>query len=382
MECTIGGTRRHLVDLALGQARAGESVGVVAAGLRDPGMLEDFELLRQGGVLVERLDMVRSIRPATDWKHARALRRLLAKHQPAIVHSHSSKAGVLARRASLATGIGKRVHTPHTMAFLFAELFSPLKRALFRRIETSLARTTDRMIAVSEGEAETLRASGVLDPARLRVVPNGIDARAYAQAEPLDLAELGLDPERPTMVLVGLVYAAKGHDLAIQALAGTGLASDTSPLDTWQLLCVGPGDGEPYRAAAQRLGVGERVVFSGARNDVPRILASVQALVLPSRWEGMPYVVLEAMASGLPVVAHPVDGARDVLGGSNERDARVGILTREIGVPALRAGLEELAQCTPAERKAMGERAREHVRAHYSVEEMVRRTLAVYAEIA
>ncbi len=379
MECTIGGTRRHLVDLALGQARAGEQVGVVAAGLRDPGMAEDFQRLQAGGVAVERLDMVRAIRPATDWKHGQALRRLLRQHQPSIVHSHSSKAGVLARRASVATGIGRRVHTPHTMAFLFAELFSPLKRALFRRIETSLARQTDRIIAVSEGEAETLRSAGVLDPVRLRVVPNGIDASPYRDAEPIDLSSLGLDPRRPTMALVGLVYAAKGHDLILQALAGTGLSSSqglNGPLEEWQLLCVGPGDAQPYLAAAERLGIADRVVFVGPRSDVPRLLASVQALVLPSRWEGMPYVVLEALASGLPVVAHPVDGARDVLA-----DPDVGILTAEIGVHALRDGLERLAALSPDERQGLGERGRAHVREHYSVEEMVRRTLAVYAEI-
>ena len=372
MECTIGGTRRHLVDLALGQAEAGESVGVVAAGLRDPGMAGDFERLRAGGVQVERLDMVRSIRPWTDWRHQRALQAILRSQQPAIVHTHSSKAGVLGRRASLRTGIGRRVHTPHTMAFLFAELFSPWKRAIFRRIETSLASQTDRIIAVSRGEAQTLEASGVLDPARLRVVPNGMDPAPYSKAQPVDLERFGLDPKRPAMALVGLVYAAKGHDLLLEALAAAG-----EPLADWQILCVGPGDPREYQQLAERLGLADRVVFTGPRDDVPRIMASVQALVLPSRWEGMPYVVLEAMASALPVVAHPVDGARDVLEAES-----VGILAEGIGVAPLRAGLLRLAALTPEERQALGTRARAHVQSHYALSNMVRGTLDVYAEIA
>ena len=312
MECTIGGTRRHLVDLALGQKALGHAVHVVAAALRDPGMAGDLERLMAAGVEVSRLDMVRSIAPAKDWAHGRALAGILKGWQPEIVHSHSSKAGVLARRASLRTGVGQRVHTPHTMAFLFADLFSPVKRALFRRIEAGLAQKTARIVAVSPSEAHTLVSSGVVAKGQVRVVCNGIDAAPFETAQPLDLREFGLDPERPTLALVGLVYAAKGQDLCMEAL-------DDSELEDWQLLCVGPGEIAGGQELAARIGIADRVVFAGPRDDVPRILNSVDGLVLPSRWEGMPYVVLEAMAAGLPVVSHPVDGARDAVVDGGDR---------------------------------------------------------------
>ncbi len=369
MECTIGGTRRHLVDLARGQAAAGHDVYVVAAGLRDVGMLEDFETLQAEGVGVHRLDMVRSIRPMLDWQHLRRMKGLLASLQPEIVHSHSSKAGVLARRASMAMGIGKRVHTPHTMAFLFAALFHPAKRRIFRAIETRLGAKTDRMIAVSESEGETLRASGVIPGDRIRVVPNGIDPAGWAGAEPLDLAEFGLDPGLPTLALVGLVYDAKGQDLAIEALADPALSN-------WQLLCVGPGDAADYEALAQIKGVAERVRFVGARSDIPRVLASVQGLILPSRWEGMPYVVLEAMAAGKPVLAHPVDGAKDVV-----EDGVNGILCSEISVPGLIDGWKRFDGAGLEQWQRFGSQGQESVRTQYSHESMVRGTLQVYSEL-
>ena len=369
MECTIGGTRRHLVDLARGQAALGHDVYVIAAGLRDEGILVDFERLKAQGVGVHRLDMVRAIKPALDWKHYGQLKYLIEQLAPDIVHSHSSKAGVLARKASLATGIGKRVHTPHTMAFLFSAMFHPLKRWIFRRIETSLGAKTDRMIAVSESEGETLRAAGVLPQDRVKVVSNGIDPAGWAGAQTLDLSEFGLDPSKPTLALVGLVYSAKGQDMAIEALADEGLSQ-------WQLLCVGPGDASEYEALAGRLGVQDRVRFVGARSDIPRVLASVQGLILPSRWEGMPYVVLEAMAAGLPVLAHPVDGARDVV-----RDGETGILCEGIGVQPLIAGWKRFAAASESERQSWGKQGQKAVADLYSQEAMVRGTLQVYSEL-
>jgi glycosyltransferase involved in cell wall biosynthesis len=313
--------------------------------------------------------MVRAIRPLLDWKHLGSLKQQLELLRPEIVHSHSSKAGALARRASIATGVGKRVHTPHTMAFLFSALFHPLKRRIFRSIETRLGARTDRMIAVSVSEGETLRTSGVIAPERIRVVPNGIDPSGWDVAEPLDLAEFGLDPVKPTLALVGLVYGAKGQDLAIEALSHPALSG-------WQLLCVGPGSSETYESQARRLGVQDRVRFVGARPDIPRVLASVEGLILPSRWEGMPYVVLEAMAAGKPVLAHPVDGARDVV-----RDGETGVLCNGISVADLVEGWQRFDAAGSEPRKRWGIQGQECVRAHYSHESMVRGTLRVYAEL-
>ena len=135
MEATIGGTRRHLVDVALEQRRRGDDVSLLVSTLRDPGFEGDLQRLEGAGAHVHRISMVRPIRPARDLRHLRQIKAALRELRPDIVHTHSSKGGVLGRRASLSTGIGARVHTPHTFAFLFGALFGRAKRAVFRSIE-------------------------------------------------------------------------------------------------------------------------------------------------------------------------------------------------------------------------------------------------------
>lgn len=369
MEATIGGTRRHLVDVARGQHGAGLEVHLAVATARDPDFPADLEQLEQLGVSVHRLPMVREIRPGRDLADTLAMRRLLRGLRPDVVHTHCSKAGVLGRAASLSTGIGRRVHTPHTFAFLFEALFGPRKRALFRTIEKTLAARTQRLVAVSEGEAETFRRSGVVPPERVRVVPNGIDPTRFEGAEPLDVAALGLDPRRPLLAVVGLVYEAKGQDLLIEALARPGL-------EEVQLLVVGPGDRSRHEARAAALGLEPRLRFLGARRDVPAILAAADALVLPSRWEGMPYIVLEAMAASRPVVANPVDGARELV-----QHGRTGLLCEEIGIDALAGRLRELLALPAEERLALGRAGRRRLDQGYSIESMVAGLIGVYEEV-
>lgn len=366
MECTIGGTRRHLVDVARGQIRAGLDVHLVVSTLRDPGFSGALSALEAEGVGVTRLDMVREVRPHVDLGHAREIAGLLRELRPDVVHTHSSKAGVLGRHASLRTGIGARVHTPHTFAFLFKALFGPMKRCLYRKVEQHYARQTARLVAVSPSEAETFRASGVVPAERVRVVPNGVEASRFEGVAPADLASIGLDPRRPVAAVIGLLYAAKGQDLALRALA---------EVPGLQLLLVGPGDPGPLQSLATELGVADRVVLTGARDDVPAILAAVDLLILPSRWEGMPYVVLEAMATGRPVVAHPVDGARDLV-----EHGVTGHLTRSIDPGELAAGMSDLLGLTEAQRRELGEAGRARVHERYTVEQMVSGLTAVYRE--
>lgn len=370
MEATIGGTRRHLVDVARGMRRRGVDVHVAVATARDPDFPADLAALEAEGVGVRRLPMVREVRPGRDWRDFLALRRLLRELQPDVVHTHSSKAGVLGREASWSTGIGARVHTPHTFAFLFEALFGPLKRRFYRSLEVRLARRTDRLIAVSPTEAETFRAAGIVAEEKIRIVANGVDPTLFEGVPPLDLAELGLDPERPTAAVIGLLYAAKGQDLALRALAHHACAD-------LQLVVAGPGDRREVDSLVSELGLADRVRVTGPRRDVPALLAAIDFLVLPSRWEGMPYIVMEAMASGLPVLATPVDGARDLV-----VHGETGLFAGAVGVEALREGMRALVAMSPAQRGAMGRAGRERVCAAYSVEAMLDGLLDVYAEVA
>lgn len=371
MEATIGGTRRHLVDVARGQARAGLDVHVIASCERTAAFRDDLHALRKDGVHCYEVPMQREIRPRADLAHARSIAATLRAIRPAIVHTHSSKGGALGRLASIATRQGRRVHTPHTFAFLFGAMFSPLKRRLFHGIESVLGARTDRMIAVSRSERATIERSKVTRVERLRVVANGIDPRPWHGAQPLPRGVLGAPKDKPLAAVVGLLNRAKGQDLAIEMLARDGCAE-------LHLLVVGHGeDRAELEALAAARGVAPRVHFLGWRDDVPRLLASCDFVLLPSRWEGMPYIVLEAFAAERPVVATAVDGATDLV-----VDGEQGFLARVEDVEDLARATRALLSLSPRERAQFGARARARVHDGYTIDHMVNGLVDVYRELA
>lgn len=370
IEATIGGTRRHVVDAVAGLNARGVDVSIVAACVREPAFRADLEALERDGVEVFELPMTRSIRPGADLRHLRLLEVHLRHERPDIVHTHSSKAGVLGRLASMSCEIGRRVHTPHTFAFLFEDMFGPLKRGVFRALEQHFAGATERSIAVSAGEAETMRDSGVVPPDRIRVVPNGIDPAPWMQARPADLAALGVPAGAPVVVVAGLLNVAKGQDLAIRALAMPGA-------ERVRLLLAGHGElANELQELAREVGVAERVHFLGWRDDVPALFAAADLVCLPSRWEGMPYVALEAMAAGKPVVATRVDGARELV------DGETGELVALESPAELGAAFGRLVELGPAGRERLGAAGRERVTAGYSHAAMIDGLLEVYGELA
>jgi glycosyltransferase involved in cell wall biosynthesis len=371
IEATIGGTRRHVADVCSGLAARGVDVTLVAAVEREPAFRGDVEDLRRRGVEVLELPMVRQVRPALDYAHLRALAAILRQRRPSIVHTHSSKAGVLGRLASAACEIGARVHTPHTFAFLFEAEFGPLSRRLYREIERQLAGTTQRMIAVSDDEAASFERAGFVPRERVRVVPNGIDPRPWAEAAPLERAELGIPAGVPLAAVIGLLNRAKGQDVALDALARPGL-------EALHLAVAGDGEMRAELAAlARSLGVSGRVHFLGWRRDVPRLVAASDFVVLPSRWEALPYVLLEALAAARPVVSSDVDGARGLVARSG-----CGFLAPAGSADGLAAALRGMLALAPDERRRLGERGREAVLARHTAGRMLDGLLATYAELA
>lgn len=372
MESTIGGTRRHLVDLCHGLLAAGDEVHVVAAAERQASFREDLARLAEAGAAVTELPMVRSIAPGTDWRHKNELRERIRAVQPDVVHTHSSKAGALGRVAAKGAPGLAVVHTPHTFAFLFDRMFSAPKRRLFRAIETRLARATTRMIAVSEGERETMVRAGVVAPERVCVVPNGVDPERWRAARALERAELDVGPDAELVLVVGLLNSAKGQDLALRALAAGPLAARPGAV----LLLAGHGDDRAaLEALAVELGVADRVRFLGWRDDVPALMATADVVLLPSRWEGMPYVVLEAMAAGKPVVATRVDGARDLV-----EEGRTGLVVDVGDVDAIAGAVARVLDGELGALDAVGARAAARIDERFTLEHMVAETRAVYEE--
>ena len=375
MECTIGGTRRHLHDLVHGLLGHGVTVGVACAAFRDPRMREDMAGMAAAGARVHELPMVRPISPLRDAWHALRLGGLVLGRGYDVVHTHSSKAGALGRSAALLCSGAVRIHTPHTYAFSFeggagqgGESAGP--RGLILSVERLLARATDRVIHVSASERDEGAALRVVPQGRQRVVPNGIDPLRFERpAGGTALrAELGIPTQARVVGTIGLLNDAKGHDVLVDAAAR--LPSNV------HLLIVGHGERErALRERAERLGLSARLHLAGWRDDVSAAHGAMDVFALPSRWEGLPYSLLEALAAGLPCVATAVNGSRDVL----DSQPPCGLLVPREDPEALAAALARLLG-DRAEADRLARAGRQRVAAEFTLDAMIERTLQVYRE--
>ncbi|MBI5758256.1 MAG: glycosyltransferase, partial [Planctomycetales bacterium] len=167
----------------------------------------------------------------------------------------------------------------------------------------------DLNVCVSQSVADFTRAHGWLRGTKLTVIPNVVDYERFAQGEPADLTSLGIPRESRVIVTVGRLDEQKGHRFLIEALPAVLREHHDA-----RLLVVGDGPlREELQALARQLGIAEAVCFAGHRDDVPALLRASKCFVLPSLWEGMPNVVLEAMAAGVPVVTTSVEGVLELI---------------------------------------------------------------------
>lgn len=254
--------------------------------------------------------MAREIRPWNDLRAVVRMIALLRKIKPDIVHTHSSKAGILGRIAARLAGVPVIVHSIHGYGFT---RFQPsLQRRLLIAAEWLAAKVTTKFFSVSEANRRLGLHLGLFQAEQCRVVRSGVDLRRFRSTR-IDPArkksELGLDPESPVIGMVGPLKPQKAPLDFVQAAARIHRAKPQV-----QFLLV--GDGELRRKVEQTVDeLGLRQVFRlvGWRRDVPDILRCLDLFMLTSLWEGLPRVYLEAVASGVPVVGTRVDGACEVI---------------------------------------------------------------------
>jgi glycosyltransferase involved in cell wall biosynthesis len=324
-----------------------------------PGGLLDDEARAIPGVEVwfER-SLVRPIRPFTDLRAVATLTRSLKRLQPDIVHTHSSKAGIVGRAAARAARVPIVVHSIH--GFGFHDGMPRWLRAGLVGLERAAAPLTTHFVAVSRANLERGVALGIVARERASVIRSGIhieDFRAAADATARPgvalRGELGLAAATP---LVGMVACLKPQKAPLDFVDAAARVAAARP----DVRFVMVGDGE-LRAAvvarARAVGLEGRLHLLGWRRDVPAVMAALDVVVLTSLWEGLPRVVPEAIAAGRPIVATAVDGTAEVLrDGDNALVAapgdRVGIaarIERLLADPRLGPGLVERARPLLAE---------------------------------
>ena len=352
---TDGGVARHLTDLADGLAAQGHEVSLCGPG-PPTGLPDSFPR--------EQLDLGRAIGPA-DIAALRDYLRILRGVAPDVVHAHSSKAGAIARLGRARRPRTPVLYTPH--GYAFAGHFSrELERSAYRQIERALAPAASRVVCVSEAEARLARSVG--PAARVRVVHNGIDIPA---AGPVDPAVAEIARSGPVLCALTLLRPGKGIETLIDAFVAV---RERHP--RVQLAIAGDGpDRGALEARARDAGLAESVHFLGPSADPLGVIRGANVFVHPSWAESFPYVILEAMAVGVPIVASDVGGVGEALS-----DRETGLLVPPRSAPALaRALLETLEDPDAGARLAAAGRLK--VQQSFTRAHMVDGIARVYDEV-
>jgi len=266
--------------------------------------------------------LVREVRPARDGSALAALVGILRREvreargrvgagvPPLIVHTHSSKAGILGRAAARIAGVPVVIHTVH--GFGFHPRQRPGVRRFYIVLERLAARWTNHVIAVAQADLDKGVALGLFARKRASLIRSGIEIARYTGTG-IDrvsaVRALGFDPARP---LVGMVACLKPQKNPVDFVRAAALVAGSVP--GAQFLIAGDGVLRPaVEAEILRSGLGGRLRLLGWRRDVDAIIPCLDVLVLTSLWEGLPRVFPQAMAAGRPVVAYSVDSAPEAV---------------------------------------------------------------------
>ena len=300
----IGGIFRHIVDLVDAQTKAGHDVGVICDSLTG-GRFEDEVIASVAPRLalgVTRFPMRRSV-SLTDFVAVRRVLEHLGTTTPDVLHCHGAKGGAYGRL--IAAWLGRRrpiasIYAPHGGSLHYDQ--TSLEGRFYFRVERMLERVTDALIHVSAYEAGIYRDKIGIPRCRAAVIRNGLREEEFVPVTPRNDAR--------DLLFLGMLRDLKGVDLFLEAIArieavhGRKLTAHV----------VGQAE-EPgrYESLSRSLGIADRVVFSDPM-PTRQAFASARLIVVPSRAESMPYVVLEAIAAGMPIVATDVGGIPEIFG--------------------------------------------------------------------
>ncbi len=316
--------------------------------------------------------LTRPISPLRDAAALYQLWRLMRARQFDIVHTHSSKTGVLGRVAARMAGIPVITHTVH--GFAFPAEPSRWKRRLYAALEAVGGRCCDAVICLNSSDRQVATELGVSEK-KLSLVPNGVDLIGYHPISPQDRnlvrQRLGLPCDQPVAVMVGRLWPQKDPATFVKAAIA---AIEAGQIGHFAII----GDGRlrsELKALLSEHHTGERIHLLGWRDDVAQVLPAFDVFVLPSRWEGMPLAILEAMACALPCVVSDIPGNRSLID-----DGVDGYVVPIGDVEAFRSKLGIL-MADSSLRQAFGQAARSKVEQHYSMSRRMDAITALYQRL-
>ena len=366
----IGGPSLHVIHLSSGLVDYGFETRLVV-GRTEPHEGDFLDMAKDRGVnLTVVPELGRAIRPLNDVRALFGLYRLIRRERPAIIHTHTAKAGALGRVAALMARVPVVVHTYH--GHVLSGYFHPLASLFFRGVERALAHGTDALLTVSESVKDDLVRLGVAPADRVRVLPLGLDLRALTGPLPRGILrkEANWGDDARIVGIVGRLVPIKDLDTFIDAASI--LASTSNDI---RFAVVGDGE-ERARLEARAASVpGHRIHFFGWRKDTAAVFGDLDLVVNTSLNEGTPVALIEALAAGRPVVATAVGGTPDLL-----EDGRAGVLVPACSPVETARAIHEALNSPAASHRTAAER-QGMVLERYSVARLLHDMAALYREL-
>jgi glycosyltransferase involved in cell wall biosynthesis len=296
---------------------------------------------------------------------------VLREHKIDILHTHGGIAGLYGRSAARRARTPAVVHTLHGIHYLHYR--NPFLRRLYVLLERRWSRSTDRLILVCQSDFRQARKHRLASEEKMIVILNGTDVRMDVAAD--DIArlrgELAWPSGRPVVGTVARLHRQKGVVSLLRAAPKI-----LSAYPEARIAVVGDGPkGGSLRREAQRLNLEDRFLFLGERKDAALVLSLFDIFVLPSLWEGLPFVLVEAAALGKPIVATAVDGVPEML-----EDGKTGLLVPPNDASALAGAVIRLLGDRDEARR-LGETARRLVPPRFPLRRMIDQTQNLYLDV-
>lgn len=327
------------------------------------------EVRARGIQLTIEPNLVREVNPFKDFSAVWKLSHLMRRERYTIVHTHSSKAGVLGRLAAKLAGVPVIVHTVH--GWSFHDHMPTWRKTLYVTLEKFAAALTDAIIVVAAPDIDKGLREGIGHREQYHIIRSAIPLDEFdpAHVDPQAVRrELGIPLDAPMLGNVGRFSPQKNPLDWVRVAARV-----ARELPDGRFLLVGDGPLRPeVEAALAEAGIADRTILTGLRRDVPRLMAAMDVFLLTSLWEGLPRVIPQAMAMEMPVVANRADGTIEAIA-----HGETGYLCPPGDLKTMAGYCVELLQ-DPSRRKMMGQKGRIFATGEFDVQEMVNDIAALY----
>jgi glycosyltransferase involved in cell wall biosynthesis len=373
----LGGAQENTLFTVIGQHRDPRYCVTLLAG-RDDGPEGDLHgAAHAAGIdLVILPSLVRAIRPGTDIRAFWSLYRFIRRGNYDIVHTHSSKAGILGRAAARLAGVPIVVHTLHSL--VFHDYQSKWTNRAYVLLKRAVAPLTDTFISVNDKTAQGAIRARIGRPEQHVTIFSGMPLEPFleigATLSPGDAKErLGIPRDAPVVGKIARLTPLKGHEQFFDAAE---IVARREPRSWFLLVGNGPLRAE-LEARVRAIGIADRTVFAGLvpPQDVPAHIQAMDVVVHASLREGIARVLPQAGATGKPAIAFHLDGAPEVI-----QDGISGFLVPPVDTAAMAERVLQLL-ADPVRCQSMGTAGREFASAHFGLDEMVRRINDVYGAL-